>query len=255
MLPVLAPSRCAAPRLARAYTTPSASPAMDASVRTYLAQVGDRLGAKLVQDSGNELGDLLGLSLAVDGEGVGGKSGVDCNNQGRRVSFGSSIYTRSSTAAGRPASQRPSWAERCRAFRARRRRGLTFWCGEVHDVPVVLEHVDLLDAGHRLDVELLQGLRSGSTRGRAVSTRRGPRAGRAVRTRTHALELLVVALRSRSGLDYDLASRGALAACETSTGQLLPAQNGTRRDGSDTHRFGSPPAAWRGAPCRFLRMP
>jgi hypothetical protein len=36
---------------------------------------------------------------------------------------------------------------------ARRR---TLWCGEVDDVAVALEHVDLLDSLDRLDVELLE---------------------------------------------------------------------------------------------------
>lgn len=43
-----------------------------------LAQRGQRVGAKLVQDTGNELGKLLVLTVAVDGKGVGGNSGVDC---------------------------------------------------------------------------------------------------------------------------------------------------------------------------------
>ena len=51
----------------------------------------------------------------------------------------------------------------------------------------------------------------------------------------------------RRGVPLPPAKRARVSCC--------PAQNGTRRDGSDTHRFGSPPAAWRGAPCRFLRMP
>jgi len=42
-----------------------------------LAERGKRVGAKLVQDAGDELGELLVLAVAVDGKGVGGDRGVD----------------------------------------------------------------------------------------------------------------------------------------------------------------------------------
>lgn len=37
----------------------------------------ERVGAELVQDTRDELGELLGLAGAVDGEGVVGERGVD----------------------------------------------------------------------------------------------------------------------------------------------------------------------------------
>lgn len=40
---------------------------------------GERVGAELVEDAGDELGELLVLAVAVDGEGVGLDSGVDCD--------------------------------------------------------------------------------------------------------------------------------------------------------------------------------
>ena len=43
-----------------------------------LAERSERVGAKLVQDAGDELGELLVLTVAVKGEGVGRHSGVDC---------------------------------------------------------------------------------------------------------------------------------------------------------------------------------
>lgn len=42
-----------------------------------LAQRGQGVGAQLVQDTGDELGQLLVLTVSVDGEGVGGDSSVD----------------------------------------------------------------------------------------------------------------------------------------------------------------------------------
>lgn len=42
-----------------------------------LAKRCERVGAKLVQDTRDELGQLLVLTSSVDGEGVGGHSGVD----------------------------------------------------------------------------------------------------------------------------------------------------------------------------------
>lgn len=41
------------------------------------AEVGERVGAELVEDTGDKLGKLLGLATAVDGEGVRGESSVD----------------------------------------------------------------------------------------------------------------------------------------------------------------------------------
>ena len=43
-----------------------------------LAQAGERIWAKLVEDAGDELGKLLLLAVAVDGEGVCGDGCVDC---------------------------------------------------------------------------------------------------------------------------------------------------------------------------------
>jgi uncharacterized membrane protein len=44
-----------------------------------LAQGGERVRAELVEDARDELGELLDLTGAVDGEGVGGKGGVNCD--------------------------------------------------------------------------------------------------------------------------------------------------------------------------------
>lgn len=41
------------------------------------AEVGERVGAELVEDTRDELGELLGLATAVDGEGVGSEGTVD----------------------------------------------------------------------------------------------------------------------------------------------------------------------------------
>ena len=43
-----------------------------------LAEGSEGVGAELVKDAGDELGELLVLAVAVDGEGVGRHSGVDC---------------------------------------------------------------------------------------------------------------------------------------------------------------------------------
>lgn len=43
-----------------------------------LAQGSQRVGAELVKDTGDELGQLLVLAGAVDGEGVCGNGSVDC---------------------------------------------------------------------------------------------------------------------------------------------------------------------------------
>jgi hypothetical protein len=42
-----------------------------------LAERSERVGAKLVKNAGDELGQLLVLTVTVDGEGVGGDGGVD----------------------------------------------------------------------------------------------------------------------------------------------------------------------------------
>lgn len=42
-----------------------------------LAERGEAVGAKLVQDTGDELGEFLLLAVTVEGEGVGGDGGVD----------------------------------------------------------------------------------------------------------------------------------------------------------------------------------
>ncbi|RBQ90199.1 hypothetical protein VDGD_20520 [Verticillium dahliae] len=44
-----------------------------------LAEGGKGVGAELVEDARDELGELLVLTVAVDGEGVGGNGGVDCD--------------------------------------------------------------------------------------------------------------------------------------------------------------------------------
>lgn len=43
-----------------------------------LAEGSEGVGAELVENAGDELGELLVLTVAVDGEGVGRHSGVDC---------------------------------------------------------------------------------------------------------------------------------------------------------------------------------
>lgn len=42
-----------------------------------LAERGKAVGAKLVQDTGDELGEFLLLAVTVEGEGVGGDGGMD----------------------------------------------------------------------------------------------------------------------------------------------------------------------------------
>lgn len=46
-----------------------------------LAQRRQRVGAELVEDAGNELGQLLVLTVAVDSEGIGGYGGVNCSRK------------------------------------------------------------------------------------------------------------------------------------------------------------------------------
>jgi len=43
-----------------------------------LAEGSERIGAKLVEDAGDELGQLLVLTVTVNGEGVGRDGGVNC---------------------------------------------------------------------------------------------------------------------------------------------------------------------------------
>lgn len=42
-----------------------------------LAERGEAVGAQLVEDTGDELGEFLFFAVAVEGEGVGGYGGVD----------------------------------------------------------------------------------------------------------------------------------------------------------------------------------
>lgn len=44
-----------------------------------LSEGGQGVGAELVKDAGDELGELLILTVAVDGESVGWDGGVDCS--------------------------------------------------------------------------------------------------------------------------------------------------------------------------------
>lgn len=44
-----------------------------------LAEGGQGVGAELVKDAGDKLGELLILTVTVDGEGVGLDGGVDCS--------------------------------------------------------------------------------------------------------------------------------------------------------------------------------
>lgn len=53
-----------------------------------LAQGSEGVGAELVEDVGDELGELLLLAVAVEGEGVRGDSAVDCEKRKRLVSSG-----------------------------------------------------------------------------------------------------------------------------------------------------------------------
>lgn len=46
-----------------------------------LAQGSEGVGAELVEDVGDELSELLLLAVAVEGEGVGGDSAVDCEKK------------------------------------------------------------------------------------------------------------------------------------------------------------------------------
>ena len=46
-----------------------------------LAEGGEGVRAQLVEDAGDELGEFLLLAVAVEGEGVGGDGGVDCEGE------------------------------------------------------------------------------------------------------------------------------------------------------------------------------
>jgi hypothetical protein len=48
-----------------------------------LAEGSERVGAELVENTGDELGQLLVLTVTVDGEGVGGDGSVDCGGWAR----------------------------------------------------------------------------------------------------------------------------------------------------------------------------
>lgn len=93
-----------------------------------LAERGERVGAELVEDARDELGELLVLTVAVEGEGVGGDRGVNC----------ASLVD-------------------VRGWESQHRIRHTLGCGEVDDVAVRLEHVDLLNLSDGLDVHLLEG--------------------------------------------------------------------------------------------------
>lgn len=101
-----------------------------------LAQGGKAVGAKLVEDTGDELGEFLLLAVTVEGEGVGGDGGVDY-----LVAVTRQLSTFWIWGDGDG-----SWSEE-----------LTLGGGEVDDISVLLEHVDLLDGLDGLDVHLLQG--------------------------------------------------------------------------------------------------
>jgi hypothetical protein len=86
-----------------------------------LAEVRDGIRSELAQDSGDELRELLVLSRTVDGVGVGSNGGVDCGQ-------GTSVRER-------------GWVGGTRLGEIR-----TLGSGEVEDVAVILEHVDLFHA-------------------------------------------------------------------------------------------------------------
>lgn len=94
-----------------------------------LAEGSERVGAELVENAGDELGQLLVLTVAVDGESVGGNGSVD---YGGHVSILEMV--------------RRGW----------RGQQLTLGGSEVDDVAVRLEHVDLLDGRDGLNVHLLE---------------------------------------------------------------------------------------------------
>lgn len=50
-----------------------------------LTEGSEGVGTELVEDVGHEVGEFLGDSVAVDGVGVGSRSGVNCKRAGARV--------------------------------------------------------------------------------------------------------------------------------------------------------------------------
>ena len=50
-------------------------------VLTLNQEGGEAVGAQLVQDAGDELGEFLLLAVAVEGVGVGGDGGVDWSTE------------------------------------------------------------------------------------------------------------------------------------------------------------------------------
>lgn len=97
-----------------------------------LAEGSKAVGAKLVQDTGDELGEFLLLAVAVEGESVGGDGGVDY------ITITKTISVCCFPVIG--------WGWIC-----------TLRSTKVDDVSVLLEHVNLLDGLDGLDVHLLQG--------------------------------------------------------------------------------------------------
>jgi len=93
-----------------------------------LAERGKAVGAKLVQDPGNELGEFLLLAVTVEGEGVGGDGGVDYSGYQYTINI---IHAE-------------LWIP-------------TSGSTEVDNVAILLEHVDLLDGLNGLDIHLLEG--------------------------------------------------------------------------------------------------
>lgn len=114
-----------------------------------LSERGQGVGSKLVQDAGNELGQLLVLTVAVDGEGVGWDGGVDYPHISMICSMRFACRCRCEC--------KTAFCCALRALAEARWERLTLWCGEVDDVAVRLEHVDLLDGLDGLDVHLLEG--------------------------------------------------------------------------------------------------
>jgi hypothetical protein len=146
-----------------------------------LAEGGEGVGAELVQDTGDEFGELLVLAVAGDGIGVGRDGGVDCGIDVSVTDSSSSII-------------------RYRGIR-------TLGGGEVDDVAIVLEHVDLLNGLDGLGVELLQG----------------------------GKELLVIGVGAGGGA-LDLATGSTLATAEQN---IMLAKRGFRLRCSGSTRMGS----------------
>lgn len=110
-----------------------------------LAQRRKRVRAELVQDARYELSELLVLTIAVDGKGVGRNRGVHCGTG--RVAMSANAATNAATTSRRSVARtaRPDMHAR-----------LTLRRRKVNHIPVLLEHVDLLDGLDRLHIELLQ---------------------------------------------------------------------------------------------------